>query len=218
MRDRILSRVLLPEPLRPINPIDSPSPTSNETSFKAKKDSDLWKFLFFSDRLAKRSKGAFRTVFKEICGPWRSWWIWYSFQTFSTLMTIWLIFTWHPLFYFPSHERQLRHRTRVLLQPRLKLTGNWSWAGRPDSKTPPVCLHQAGEWIDIERMRNFSGTMVMGYIMGCNIHPDHQDETQKIFCVLNTTINAPNSKPTPDEKMMVITNSTGRSKYRAVIG
>ena len=36
----IFSSVLLPEPLRPISPIDSPWSTVNETSLTARKESD----------------------------------------------------------------------------------------------------------------------------------------------------------------------------------
>ncbi len=43
----IFSRVLLPEPLRPISPIDSPWSTVNDTSLTARKESEssCWRII-----------------------------------------------------------------------------------------------------------------------------------------------------------------------------
>ena len=67
------------------------------------------------------------------------------------------------------------------------------------------------------RIRNSSGTIVTGYMIGerniqiCKIKPN------KFFVSRNTTIKAPNNNPTPSEKIIVIRRRIGMSTYLAVI-
>ena len=62
------------------------------------------------------------------------------------------------------------------------------------------------------------GTMVIGNMTGVKYIQIIIIYARRFFVSRNPTINAPNNNPTPDEKKIVISKSSGRRKYRVVIG